>query len=47
MERFFDYFDDRYREALLNKPAAEDGPVITISRLTGCDATAGCCPPGN
>jgi cytidylate kinase len=38
MEKFFDYFDGRYRESILNKPASEDGPVITISRLTGCDA---------
>ncbi len=38
MEKFFNYFDDRYRESILNKPAGEDGPVITISRLTGCDA---------
>jgi cytidylate kinase len=38
MEKFFDYFDERYREAVLNGPASEDGPVITISRLTGCDA---------
>jgi cytidylate kinase len=38
MEKFFDYFDDRYRESILNKPSSEDGPVITISRLTGCDA---------
>lgn len=38
MERFFDYFDERYRESILNSPASEDGPVITISRLTGCDA---------
>jgi cytidylate kinase len=38
MEKFFDYFDDRYRQAILNKPSADDGPVITISRLTGCDA---------
>ena len=38
MEKFFDYFDGRYRESILNKPPAEDGPVITISRLTGCDA---------
>lgn len=37
MEKFFDYFDDRYREAILNKPPDEDGPVITLSRLTGCD----------
>lgn len=38
MEKFFDYFDIRHRESILNKPAIEDGPVITISRLTGCDA---------
>jgi cytidylate kinase len=38
MEKFFDYFDGRYRESVLNKPPADDGPVITLSRLTGCDA---------
>jgi len=38
VEKFFDYFDDRYRESILNKPQTDDGPVITISRLTGCDA---------
>jgi cytidylate kinase len=38
MKKFFDYFDTRYRESLLNKPSGEDGPVITISRQTGCDA---------
>jgi cytidylate kinase len=38
MEKIFDYFDGRYRESILNKPSSEDGPVITISRLTGCDA---------
>jgi cytidylate kinase len=38
MEKFFDYFDGRYRESILNKSPAEDGPVITLSRLTGCDA---------
>ncbi len=38
MKKFFDYFDVRYREAILSKPAADDGPVITLSRLTGCDA---------
>ena len=38
MEKFFDYFDDRYRESVMKKPSSEDGPVITISRLTGCDA---------
>jgi cytidylate kinase len=38
MEKFFDYFDGRYRESSLKKPASQDGPVITLSRLTGCDA---------
>jgi len=38
MEKFFDYFDGRYRESILNKLPADDGPVITLSRLTGCDA---------
>ncbi len=38
MEKFFDYFDERYRESILKAPASEDGPLITISRLTGCDA---------
>lgn len=38
MDKIFDYFDVRYRESILKKPASEDGPVITISRLTGCDA---------
>jgi cytidylate kinase len=38
MEKFFDYFDGRYRESILSKSPAEDGPVITLSRLTGCDA---------
>jgi len=38
MDKFFDYFDSRHRESVLNKPAGEDGPVITISRQTGCDA---------
>ena len=38
MEKFFDYFDSRHRESILNKPPADDVPVITISRLTGCDA---------
>lgn len=38
MEKFFDYFDERYRQSVLSSPASEDGPVITISRLTGCDA---------
>ena len=38
MDKFFDYFDSRHRESILNKPAGEDGPVITIARQTGCDA---------
>jgi len=38
MEKFFDYFDTRHRQTIMNKPASSDGPVITISRLTGCDA---------
>lgn len=38
MKKFLDYFDKRYREVVLGQPASEDGPVITISRLTGCDA---------
>lgn len=38
MEKFFDYFDSRHRESILNKPGTNDGPVITISRMTGCDA---------
>jgi cytidylate kinase len=38
MKKFFDYFDTRYRESILNKPPEDDGPVITISRQTGCDA---------
>ena len=38
MEKFFDYFDQRHRESSLKKSGVEEGPVITISRLTGCDA---------
>jgi cytidylate kinase len=38
MEKFFDYFDERYKQSLLNKPRTEEGPVITLSRITGCDA---------
>lgn len=37
MEKFFDYFDERYRESVLKSPTSDDGPVITISRQTGCD----------
>jgi len=38
MDKFFNYFDARHRDSILRKPPADDGPVITISRLTGCDA---------
>jgi cytidylate kinase len=38
MKLMFDYFDKRHREAVLEQPASEDGPVITLSRQTGCDA---------
>jgi len=38
MDKFFDYFDSRNRESILKKSSGEDGPVITISRQTGCDA---------
>jgi cytidylate kinase len=38
MEKFFDYFDERYRISVLSTPSVNDGPVITISRMTGCDA---------
>jgi len=38
MKKIYDYFDERYRESVLSKPPADDGPVITIARLTGCDA---------
>jgi cytidylate kinase len=38
MDKIFNYFDDRYRDLILKKSPSDDGPVITISRLTGCDA---------
>jgi cytidylate kinase len=38
MQKLYDYFDKRHREAILAQPDSEDGPVITISRQTGCDA---------
>ncbi|MBA4321198.1 MAG: hypothetical protein C0408_00125 [Odoribacter sp.] len=38
MQKFFDYFDSRYRDSILNKRPDDDGPIITISRQTGCDA---------
>lgn len=38
MKKIFDYFDKRYSDGVLGQPESEDGPVITISRLSGCDA---------
>jgi len=38
MEKIFNYFDQRYRDTILGKSPSDDGPVITLSRLTGCDA---------
>jgi len=38
MKKIFDYFDHRYRESIMSKPVSQEGPVITISRQTGCDA---------
>jgi cytidylate kinase len=38
MDKFFDYFDSRHRESILKKTTGDEGPVITISRQTGCDA---------
>ncbi len=37
MKKIFDYFDTRYRAETLGRPIDKTGPVITISRLTGCD----------
>ncbi|MDX9729623.1 MAG: cytidylate kinase-like family protein [Bacteroidales bacterium] len=37
MKKIFDYFDTRYRAEMLGRPVDQTGPVITISRLTGCD----------
>lgn len=37
VKKIFDYFDTRYRAEMLGRPVDRTGPVITISRLTGCD----------
>ena len=37
MKKIFDYFDTRYRAEMLGRSMEKTGPVITISRLTGCD----------
>ncbi len=39
-EKFFRYFDERYRGNILKDSSDAYGPIITISRLTGCDAVA-------
>lgn len=40
MDKFLNYFDKRYRHNLIHGKASECGPIITISRQTGCDAVA-------
>jgi cytidylate kinase len=37
VKKIFDYFDTRYRAEMLGRPIDQTGPVITVSRLTGCD----------
>lgn len=37
VKKIFDYFDTRYRAETLGRPVDQTGPVVTISRLTGCD----------
>jgi len=37
MREIFDYFDARFRADMLGRPIDQTGPVITISRQTGCD----------
>lgn len=37
VKKIFDYFDTRYRAEMLGRPVDQTGPVITISRQTGCD----------
>lgn len=37
VKKIFDYFDTRYRTETLGRPVDQTGPVVTISRLTGCD----------
>ncbi len=37
VKKIFDYFDARYRAEMLGRPIDRTGPVITVSRLTGCD----------
>jgi len=37
MKKIFDYFDERYRHEMMEKSEGTSGPLITLSRLTGCD----------
>lgn len=37
MDKLHNYFNERYRKTILSKISKNDGPVITISRTTGCD----------
>jgi cytidylate kinase len=39
-DKIFKYFDERYRGRILKDSPDTSGPVITISRQTGCDAVA-------
>ena len=40
MSKFLDYFDKRYSEGSKKGRQENCGPVVTISRQTGCDAVA-------
>ena len=40
MEKIFNYFDNRYRQNQMKGSATDCGPIITLSRQTGCDAIA-------
>ena len=40
MDKFLNYFDHRYRQNLVKGQSTQCGPIITISRQTGCDAVA-------
>lgn len=40
MDKFISYFDNRYHEVLQKGDMAACGPIITLSRQTGCDAIA-------
>lgn len=40
MDKFINYFDNRYREVQRKQVSGSCGPIITLSRQTGCDAIA-------